>query len=828
MKTFIKTIIFSLVNICFIIFPVQMTQSCSYAEFEDEDYRVAFFNTKMLDNEKMDAFYFTTELWNSWETNKDDDYFQNCKEWQKQLGNGVDVKDIYDVLYKSETDKVYKAYQKKRLKRAFPNNSFIKAIQKSKNKDLLDYWSFVMFIELNASYEYDLWEVLDRDEIDDFDEEKIISKRIHKVSPFLKERYAYQLIIAHRYDGKYQKCIDVFEKYLSNSKSILKPWAYTHVAYSHYELEQFGESNLALARAFDGCELRKKRVVLGFLKEHLEDALAIAETNRDKAALLTVANLHFPGRSLRAIKEIIEVEPNYPHLNLMITREINKVENWLYAPYLLSQISVLDINWDEKNDTYENYYQYFYHRWSAENPSNFDINNQNYTHKNYEKDLIYLNEFRAALEKLVQLDMSKKNKDFLQLAIAHMCFLDFQPQEASLELKKLSKGLEPAVQAQVHIEKLLLTPQFEDITTAKTQSKLFESLNWLKDHSKAFQKPLRTLAQLHIYLSRAFYRKGDMVTAGLLQTQTIGTVKGGGGNSGYYSSIAFWDKYGSIKDVEETLVFLNKKGKTPFEQYLMSNMKVTNESFWANDYSDNDIPRTPPPPPFRNETQMKKQIPSISQDLKYRLYDLQGTLAFRQDKLEIAIKYYSKLPKNYWKEVYAFEYFLDNPFEDNRKSEYRAEKLKIAKRMLQLKKENSPKSLLLLGSAYAACTYHGETWMMFAYGKYPDEWNVNNRSLDYNFQPNATSYEDVYYRMERAIQTFKAVTCHPKATLEQKGEAYLMMGKFDKTANYWATKEKTGDYGSYDYVSIYDVKVQNNFKEAKNYNYLMSCLSSRY
>lgn len=768
----------------------------------------------MLDNQKMDAYYFTSELWNTWETNEEEDFYQNCREWQTQMDRSVDLKDIYDVMYKNKGGDVLDAYLDKQLNQQFPNNSFIKAIQKKKYKDLFDYWILALKVEVNGGrYRYS-WKLTEEDKEDNLNIEAIFNKKKDKVSPFLKERYAYQLLVTHRYNEEYQKCIDVFEKYLKNSKSILTPWAYTHVAHSYYGLEQFGKANLALARAFDGSELRKMRAVAGFLNkdEDVEAALDFAETNRDKAAILTVANLHFPGRSLKAIERIIEAEPNYPHLNLMITREINKLENWLYAPYLLSQMPVLDINWESKSGDFEGYYTYFSKRFDAANPSNFDINNLKYTHKNYEKDLLYLNEFRASLEELTQKDMSKANKNFLQLAIAHLCFLDFQPKEAELKLKKLSKELAPTIQAQVHIEQLLLTPQLEDVTKAKTKTKLFESLNWLAKNKNVVQDADRTIAQLNLYLSRAFYRKKDMITAGLLQTQTIGTVKGGGGNSGYYSSIAFWDKYGSIKDVEATLAFLDKQNKTPFEQYLMKNTKVKNEKLYRW---------------YRENKKPQNKIATL-QNFKYRLYDLQGTLAFRQDKLETAIKYYSKLPKNYWKDVYAFEDYLENPFEYDSKSPYTANKLKIAKRMLELKQENSPKSLLLLGYAYAACTYHGDTWMMFAYGNYPDEWKTNNNVYDYHFQPNAATYEDVYYRLDRAMQTYKAVTCHPKATLEQKGEAYLMMGSYDKTAHYWTNYEKTDDYSGSDYISVYDVKVQNEFKNAKNYDYLMTCLSSRY
>ena len=137
-----------------------------------------------------------------------------------------------------------------------------------------------------------------------------------------------------------------------------------------------------------------------------EDDYVMIHTNKGKH--LKHQTMKFYEQQLDANK-FIRIHRSF----IVNVSEINKIENWLYAPYLLSQTPVLDIDWANETDSYEGYYTYYYSRWDFKNPSNFDINNQNYTHKNYEKDLLYLNEFRTSLEQLVQREMSKENKDFI-------------------------------------------------------------------------------------------------------------------------------------------------------------------------------------------------------------------------------------------------------------------------------------------------------------------------------------------------------------------------------------------------------------------------------
>ena len=123
------------------------------------------------------------------------------------------------------------------------------------------------------------------------------------------------------------------------------------------------------------------------------------------------------------------------------------------------------------------------------------------------------------------------------------------------------------IQTQVQIERLLLLPKLKDISKKETQAEILSLLNWLNKHYTSIEDGHRTVDQLHLYLSKTFQQRGFDMIAGLLYMQTGSAVKGGGGNhSEYYGSIVFWDKYGTLEDIDSVVQFLDLPNKTPFEE----------------------------------------------------------------------------------------------------------------------------------------------------------------------------------------------------------------------------------------------------------------------
>ena len=882
MKQIWKNIIVCCTSLFLAIAPMDVSQSCSYSLYSSYEYRVELFNPKVLNEPKFESFHYTEEFMNGSETDNEIDYIRNCKEWQQALGQSVYISDIYEILYEKEADLFLTAYHLNSLSEDFPYNTFIKALVLPQNKDVLFYLKSALQIQFShmkgdpweeREYEYHYRYWFSNEDYQAPPEKKIkwqnindsLEIIIHRTSSiFLKERCGYQLVVNYRYMIEPKRCLDAFKKYLSNSSSILKSWGYIHKAYALHEMGEKVAANFALALSFSGCESKKIRAIQGFDERLLDSTFMLATTPDERVAVHALSMSNNPGRVLDAIQTIVAEKPDYDYLPLLLVREVNKIENWLLAPFLINQVALMDIDWEADKrieaDEEESYWSIY-----DDNPTNYDFKNDYYSHKNYHKDIAYLRQFRAELLKWSKQPAARKHQDFLNLAISYLYFLDFQKEISYQYLSKVSTQSSIAIQAQVHIQKILLIPRLKDITSAKVQKELFQSLNWLDEYGQSTdynEHSYRDLSQLHLYLARFFYKENRMVEAGLLYTQTTSTIKGDGGNSRYYSSIVFFDKYATVEDVDEVLRFLDKPNKTAFENYLLSSTYFYHDINWKAtdpiieepkeeeqekkkknfeeefDEIEIEIPRTmppppppPPPPPYdiylrEKAYEWKMDIDTSHQGFKFRLYDVQGTIAFRQDSLEVALRCFSKLPKNYWKEVHEFHKYLDDPFANydtpDKERYYQADKRKIVERMIQLKNDGSPDSLYLLAQVHEEFTWYGDAWMMFSYGKFPGE--RENRSYnDYTFYPNSERYEDEFYYNGRAKQYYQQVYEHPDVSRNMKAWALYCIGKTNRKKYNDKHPKAWDDDSDERYVPSEFYVLQRDFQDAQDYSWMISC-----
>jgi tetratricopeptide (TPR) repeat protein len=199
-----------------------------------------------------------------------------------------------------------------------------------------------------------------------------------------------------------------------------------------------------------------------------------------------------------------------------------------------------------------------------------------------------------------------------------------------------------------------------------------------------------------------------------------------------------------------------------------------------------------------------ESAPSLDQ-----AYELKGTVAFRQNRLEEALAAFEQLPDDYWKKNYAFSGYLNqDPFASPKTYPWEGEtigtynKKVILRRMLELKKQaeqpgpQQAEACYLLGNAYYNFTYWGKNWMMFAYGKSVGElYHSPYVSWEnYSFEPNSTNFFKEYFQLSRANAYYqKAFKAKPAEDLAAR--IIFMLGTCDKYAHhdfdhpYWEEDE---------------------------------------
>ena len=146
--------------------------------------------------------------------------------------------------------------------------------------------------------------------------------------PFLKNRYWFQNLKALFYANKANEFEDFFGKTKGKEpKNTLYYRALGYLAAFRYEKGDYKKANLLYADIFDKAPALRTVATNSFHLESEEEwakNLQMATTKDEKIALWTILG-YFKDEE-RAIREIYKLNPNSKHLELLLTRLINKKE----------------------------------------------------------------------------------------------------------------------------------------------------------------------------------------------------------------------------------------------------------------------------------------------------------------------------------------------------------------------------------------------------------------------------------------------------------------------------------------------------------------------
>lgn len=151
--------------------------------------------------------------------------------------------------------------------------------------------------------------------------------------PFLKNRYWFQCLKALFYANQH----DAFERFFNKTKqnverNILYYRALGYLAAFYYEKKDFNTANRLYAEIFDKVPTMRTVTVYSFhvqSENEWQQTLKNAANTDEKVALWTL--LGYYADEERAINEIYKLNPKSTHLNLLLTRLVNKKEEVLLS-----------------------------------------------------------------------------------------------------------------------------------------------------------------------------------------------------------------------------------------------------------------------------------------------------------------------------------------------------------------------------------------------------------------------------------------------------------------------------------------------------------------
>ncbi len=715
-KIFIPLLLTSLLLFT-LVFPAK---TCGFYESE-ADYRAMMFRVLLPGMKSMQPFTYTTYSiyyqpnYESLNTDLDqNDRYRNCQEWLSACGKSVSIEDIYAIQYNTDGDLFLKAHENNEWESDFKNNTFVKFLIRKENKNLLNYMLFAKRMELTeigSSSRFEEWNddtqststtrYYNYSFSDDNEKYRIIQNKkellrvaweeLNKAtSEFLKQRYAFQVCRLQYQVGKQSgtEIVDVYAKYFGNvsSKSLMSVWAGLFYAMS---CPPSSENRYRyFIRVFSNSDEKKMRSVQLFDDRYNPDSL----TQSEQSIALVMTSVKNPGRALDKIRDAYRLDKNNPYIPFLVLREINKLEDWMVTPLFYNKYSITN-----DNPFQAAYYNEWLENYNKEHPEEQDETATKLQAENFTTDMQYLGEVKALLDEIL-LQSRGEVKDFYAIGLAHISMLQEDVPGARKYLSMLSKTTNPTIKLQRNLETIWLAIKTQDINSEGFKKVFMENITDLERVSTPGYDNNQMLFTITLSLANEYLKKGNKVYGNLMRMKSNLYIEHGntwymedyrGGDA--YPSIEYFDKNANIKDMDQLIALLQKKGKAPFEEYLCNQPLAS-----VNAYKD-----------------------------------LKGTLAFRNNDLELAYSVFASMPANYWQsDAFSFATYLnEDPFVPKgirankyRKYDFKFSKADFVKELIDLKKQLADAKTKhaddynKLGDAYFNTSYWGNSWLMLRYG----------------------------------------------------------------------------------------------------------------
>ncbi|MFH6996814.1 hypothetical protein ACHRVZ_02715 [Flavobacterium sp. FlaQc-57] len=665
-----------------LVLSVQISFACGWS-VSPETSRLALFKAQREGFFKLTPFYYSADYYYSTNTISGVDQELNCLEWKKKLGNLIDPKDVHTILYETDSEQFENAYESKSLKKVFDKNTFIEALLLSKNKAFLNYILFAKKLEYNSNTDvkWESWGQVGYGSKDhkmaDLDD---FEKKIKLTKDaFLKQRYAFLILRYSFYAQDKNEVIRLYDTYFTENKNtILEPWA---LYYKALCVDNFPLQNYLLSKVFASCEEKAFAVLQHYNWKLTSETLALAQNDEERSVILSIESFRNPAPDLKTIEEVYKLSPNSINLSFLIGREINKLEDWIFTPQYTNNGSpsiVFDgVSW------YDDYAKA--------------------KEENFNKDILHLRALEYFLISIRE-QTSGDQKDYITAAIAQLCFIDDDIESGKKYTAMISDKANASIQMQKNIQLALVSLKQDDLKSEKVQNQLFKYFDSVENLVETDFGLFKNLYSLYRIASADFAKQGDRVTSGLLMMKSDQKNEGEYSvynNPYFYSYIGYFDRTATVEDVDRLMALQQKEDKTPFEKYICSGTIAPNINYYK---------------------------------------DLKGTIAFRNNNLELAYETFASMPKDFWEKNYSFaDYLNENPItpkilqkDKERKFDYRFNKADFIAKLIQLKKQNTASSNLQLAHAYFNVSYLGNSWMMVAY-----DWTSGESYVDYVYGDNS-------------------------------------------------------------------------------------------
>ncbi len=708
-------------------------------------------------------------------------YAVNVEEWSKIVPK-ASKEDIQKAMYEVNSDMFCSQLETN----SFKGNTFIKAIEKE--KDLWEY--FLLAKECEHYFDGSGW-------ANDNVKGNLLAlpAKLEKMlkttkNTFVRQRAAYQLIKAYEYTDQQAKELLIFDEYFKRDAAIQKSWVYGHACY-HYA--RANDSSLDVKRLYLARTFRlapDKRMVAMLKMPSLDDddtevarykvELKSRETTDADRLTWTVMNtLRYPGRSLADIQKVYRAEPTNRELSLLVEREINKLEDWLFSykpdaynfsrSHLNTEGNLLSYSAREGNN-------------SETDEAKAKVAQKSLT--NYKSDLAYLQQVSTFIEQIAQ-EGKSVDKTFMNLAAAHLAFLrkDVAKTRQYVATVRQDTKIANNVRAQADMIEILVGIYAGTAFDKDLENSIMALDKTMARDTGTVMAGKKWMAQIYNFLGNKFVDAGRKAEGCLLLMKS---------NPAY---LKLFDM-GKPADFDAVLKIMEKP-QTPFEKFL-SQVKVPYTGGWVYD----EASKTWGPQKRAAEWDVSK------------IRDYKATYYLRQDQWDSARLALAAIPKTYWKqEPYksmlncnAFFVDIQRPHAPVDADKTRFDKLAFVEKVIQLKNEfaanpsANARNAYLIGNAYYNCSWYGNFWLMLDVS-----WSSGYGASDMNGD-NPIAFKGMFFQHSKAIEWYEKAATNATDPSLKALSTFMMSWCENQAIGYWESyrnqeKDKSGKPVDHNWLS---------------------------
>ena len=340
MNRYKKIALFSLSISCFLatlLVPIKISKGCG--PYDNSFYGYSFLNPNIVDLEAPKASYFAgfEKVFRQIKPTEDIQQKDNLTEWQERFCEGPRLLDLNYVIYKSSITELrrLKTLMKQKngqLRGQLASNTFARHLHQNKCEEAVDYLIFAKRCEPHV-VKGSSWNSPQRDTVTMQFLIKDGRKEFKKTkSHYFRLRYAYQLIRLAHYKKDYHQTLALYDDLMpktDNNPSIIEDWILGHKAGALMGLGRNVEAAYLYSKIFHNTPSKRASAYRSFSIKTDEEWLAclkLCQSDTERATLYALRANDPLSHGVEEMRAIYEIDPKNEHLELLLVREIQKLE----------------------------------------------------------------------------------------------------------------------------------------------------------------------------------------------------------------------------------------------------------------------------------------------------------------------------------------------------------------------------------------------------------------------------------------------------------------------------------------------------------------------